>query len=99
MASVRGSRRTQGSRTLREGADTMNPQVSRNVQAPLPAEAYAKYRGKWIALSADGTRVIAGADDLDTLENQLAAAGEDPENVLFDHVEDEDISLGGAELL
>ena len=77
----------------------MNPQVSRNAQAPLPTEACAKYRGKWIALSADGTRVLAGANDLDTLENQLAAAGEDPEKVPFDHAEDEDISPGGAELL
>lgn len=77
----------------------MNPHVSRKAQLPLTAEAYEKYRGKWIALSEDGSRIIAGADDLDTLEDQLAAAGEDPEKAIFDRVEDDDICLGGAELL
>ena len=77
----------------------MNPHVSRKAQLPLPAGAYEKYRGKWIAFSEDGSRIIAGADDMDTLEDQLAAAGEDPENAIFDRVEDDDISLGGAELL
>ena len=77
----------------------MNPHVSRKAQLPLPAVAYEKYRGKWIALSEDGSRIIAGADDLVTLEVQLAAAGEDPEKAIFDRVEDDDICLGGAELL
>ncbi len=77
----------------------MNPHVSRKAQLPLPAEAYEKYRGKWIALSEDGSRIIAGADDLDTLEDQLAAAGEDPEKAIFDRVEDDDICFGGAALL
>ena len=77
----------------------MNPHVSRKAQLPLPAEAYEKYRGKWIAFSEDGSRIIAGADDMDTLEDQLAAAGEDPEKAIFDRVEDGDICLGGAELL
>jgi hypothetical protein len=77
----------------------MNPHVSRKAQLPLPAEAYEKYRGKWIALSEDGSRIMAGADDLDTLEDQLAAAGEDPEKAIFDRVEDDDICLGGAEQL
>ena len=77
----------------------MNPRVSHKAQLPLPAEAYEKYRGKWIALSDDGSRIIAGADDLNSLEDQLAAAGADPEKAIFDRVEDDDICLGGAELL
>jgi hypothetical protein len=65
----------------------------------LPQEAYEKYRGKWIALNVDG-RILAAADELTVLENQLVSAGEDPEKVLFDRVEDaDDIWLGGAELL
>jgi hypothetical protein len=77
----------------------MNPHVSRNAQLPLPIEAYEKYRGKWIALSEDGNRIIAGAEELDMLEDQLTAAGVDPEKAIFDRVEDDDICLGGAELL
>jgi len=61
-------------------------------------EAYVEYRGQWIALSADGTSIIAGADDLRKLEDQLVAGGEDPERVIFDRVEDDDSVLGGAEL-
>ena len=44
-------------------------------------------------------RIIAGADDLETLEDQLAAVGENPEKAIFDRVEEDDICLGGAELL
>jgi hypothetical protein len=77
----------------------MNPHVSRKAQLPLPLEAYEKYRGMWIALSEDGSRIIAGADDLETLEDQLAALGENPEKAIFDRVEQDDFCLGGAELL
>ena len=77
----------------------MNPHISRKVQLPLPLEAYEKYRGMWIALSEDGSRIIAGADDLEMLEDQLVAAGEYPEKAIFDRVEDDDICLGGAEML
>ena len=69
--------------------------------APLVSmrDAYAKYRGKWIAMSADGNRIVVSADDLDSLEDQLAAAGVDPQQVIFDQIENDDICLGGAELL
>ena len=54
---------------------------------------------KWIALDTDGTSIIASADSLSVLEDELVAAGEDPEKVIFDRVEDDDSVLGGAELL
>ena len=41
---------------------------------PLPAQAYERYRGKWIALEADGTSILASAESLSLLEEQLLAA-------------------------
>jgi hypothetical protein len=80
-------------------SETVNLHVASNAKTHLPADAYREYRGRWIALNADGTSIIASADDLNTLEDQLLADGEDPEKVLFDRVEDDDVVLGGAELL
>ena len=77
----------------------MASHVTSKTPSPLPAQAYEKYRGKWIALDAEGTSVIASAESLSVLEDELVAAGEDPERVIFDRVEDDDTSLGGAELL
>jgi hypothetical protein len=77
----------------------MDSHVASKTPVPLPAQAYERYRGKWIALAADGTSIIASADSLSVLEDQLLAAGEDPERVIFDRVEDDDTVLGGAELL
>jgi hypothetical protein len=77
----------------------MNPHVSRSALVRLPAEAYEKHRGKWIALSEDGSSIIASADDLDALEGRLTVIGVDPEKAIFDHVEDDDGYLGAVELL
>ena len=58
-----------------------------------------KYHGQWVAFSLDGRRIIAGSEDLATLDNLIVAAGEDPEQVAFERIEVDDIFLGGAELL
>ena len=79
--------------------ETVSPLVASNAGICLSAEIYREHRGQWIALSADGTRIVASADDLNALEDQLVAAGEDPEKVVFDCVEDGDAVLGGAELM
>jgi hypothetical protein len=74
----------------------MNPRVA----APsfrMPAQAYEKFRGMWIALTKAGN-ICAIAKSIDDLEHELAAAGIDPQQVAFDFVEDDDICLGGAEL-
>jgi hypothetical protein len=68
-------------------------------KTPLPTQSYEKYRGMWIALDADGTSIVASAESLSALEDKLAAAGEDPEKLMFDRVEDDEVVLGGAELL
>jgi hypothetical protein len=77
----------------------MDSHVASKTPVPLPAQAYEKYRGRWIALGADGTSIVASAESLSALEDELVAAGEDPEKVIFDRVEDDDTVLGGAELL
>ena len=77
----------------------MDSRVASKTPVPLPARAYEKHRGKWIALDADGTSILASADSLSELEDQLLAARKDPEQVIFDRVEDDDTVLGGAELL
>ena len=76
----------------------MNRLIAPNAGLALPAEAFDKYRGQWIALSPDASRILASDDDLGRLEDKLIAAGESPDQVLLDRVEDADISLGGAEL-
>lgn len=65
----------------------------------LPMEELEEYDGKWVAISADGARIIAGADTIADLENVLAEAGIDPQTVGFERIELDDLSLGGAELL
>jgi hypothetical protein len=50
-------------------------------------------------LDAGGTSIIASAESMSALEDELVAAGEDPERVIFDRIEDDDTLLGGAELL
>lgn len=77
----------------------MNRSLTQPATTPLPPEIFQKYRGKWIALSRDESRVIGADDDLGRLEDQLVAVGENPEMLTFDRIEDSDIELGGAELL
>lgn len=76
----------------------MNRLTNPNATCALPAEAFDKYRGQWIALSQDASRILASDHDLGRLEDKLTATGESPDQVLFDRVEDTDISLGGGEL-
>jgi hypothetical protein len=53
-----------------------------------------------VAITMDGSRIVAGARTLEELEERLAAAGVDPRTVGYERIEFEDYSyLGGAELL
>ena len=53
-----------------------------------------KAASKWIALDAEGTSIIASAESLSVLEDDLVAAGEDPQEVILDRIEDDDALLG-----
>jgi hypothetical protein len=68
-------------------------------RAKVPSEELSNYVGQWVAFSLDGSRVVAGAETLATLEERLAAAGVDPERVAFERIESEDSRPGAAELL
>jgi hypothetical protein len=66
----------------------------------FPPEELARYCGQWVAFSSDGLRIVAGAESLGQLEEQLAALGEDPQQVSFENIPgpEDDIYLRAAEL-
>ncbi len=79
----------------------MNGQQYRNNRSDFPLTELAKHRGQWVAFSPDGRRILAGAEAIECLEEQLAALGADPQEVVFEHISgpEDDTSLGSAESL
>ncbi len=61
-------------------------------------EKLGKYRGRWVALSADGERIIAGEVSLKALDQQVRAAGLNPEDVFLEWVPPGDCVSSGLEL-
>ena len=59
-------------------------------RAAFPPEGLLQYRGKDIAWSPDGTRVIASDDDLLRLVATVKALGYDPSEVIFSSVPEGD---------
>ncbi|MBI2804224.1 MAG: hypothetical protein HYX68_04470 [Planctomycetes bacterium] len=59
----------------------------------------AKYQGMWIAFSSDGSRIVASAETVDALEDQLAACGQNAQQVVLEWLAgpDDDIMLGAGE--
>lgn len=55
----------------------------------FPPEELAKYMGKCIAWSPDGTSIVASADDYDVLDQLVIAAGHDPSRCVHSYVGDE----------
>ena len=69
-------------------------------RANFPAEELRKYDGQWVAFSADGRRIVASAEDLDSLEDLLGVEGQDPEKLTFERVDSASYPyVGAAELL
>jgi len=58
-----------------------------------------KHRGLWIAFAADGSRIVGSGATLELADQQVRAAGEDPNDVVFERVPgpDDDICLGSEE--
>ncbi len=79
----------------------MITQVFRTNRARFPRADLAAHQGEWIAFSADGTRIIAGAATLEALETKLEGLGVDGQDVVFESVggPDDDIYLGAGELM
>jgi Family of unknown function (DUF5678) len=72
----------------------------RKNRAGFPRDELAKHQGQWVAFSADGRRIVAHAETIGMVEDQLAAMGIDGQTVVFEGVPgpDDDCYLGaGAE--
>ncbi len=67
-------------------------------RAKFTVEELHQYEGKWVAFSPDGSRIVASADDLLTLEDLVVAAGEDSQEVGTERIVLEDDWQGAAEL-
>jgi hypothetical protein len=66
--------------------------------ADFPVEELRKHRGRWVAFSADGRRLIASGRTLAALEAQVRAAGANPEEVLLERIPDGEAIASGSEL-
>jgi hypothetical protein len=62
----------------------------------FPPEELLQYRGKYIAWSPDGKRVIASDKDPGRLDDMVTELGYDPSEVVFDSVPDVDIIMGAG---
>ena len=41
----------------------------------IPPELLVPYAGQWVAISGDGTRILASGSDMDAVEQKLAELG------------------------
>ena len=55
-------------------------------RARFPRLELEQYRGSWVAFSDDGRRIVASGETIQRLEEQLAAAGQDPQQVVFERI-------------
>ena len=76
----------------------MNIQEFQKNRSAFPHAELLKHRGKWVAFSSDGRRIVASHEDLGVLDTLVVAAGEDPEQVALENIELNDTYLGAAEL-
>jgi hypothetical protein len=61
-------------------------------RSKFPLEELVKYAGKHIAFSLDGTRILASGDSIEEVEDQLIAAGINPNQVVGSYVDPPDIT-------
>jgi hypothetical protein len=80
----------------RSNTTTVRP--SQAVPTDLALEELGQYRGRWVAFSGDGCRLIASAASLANLDAKLREAGEDPEEVLLERIPEGDSIVSGSEL-
>jgi hypothetical protein len=70
-------------------------QLLRNRQQ-FPPEELAKYAGKHVAWSPDGTSIIASDEDLLRLDAKITNGGYNPAEILVSTVPAEEVILGGG---
>ena len=71
---------------------------SEDSPADFPLEELQKHRGRWVAFSADGRRLVASGVTLAEVDALVRVAGENPEEVLLERVSDGGYILSGSEL-
>lgn len=71
---------------------------SQAVPADFPLEQLSEHRGRWVAFSSDGYRLIASAITLANLEAKVREAGENLEEVLLERISNGDSIVSGSEL-
>jgi hypothetical protein len=64
-------------------------------RAAFPIAELAPYKGLWIAWSPEGSRVVAQSRDPESLDEQILAAGEDPEQCVVEGIPANESMLGG----
>jgi hypothetical protein len=70
----------------------------RSNRSRFPQAELACYRGRWVAFSADGCRVVGSGDTVEELEEQLAKSTQDPQRVVLEWLagpEDDSLVPGG----
>jgi len=75
--------------------------IYRENRAQFPLDELRRRAGQWVAFSADGRRIVAGAVTISELADQVRALKHDMRDVVLEHIEMEsvEINLGAAELL
>jgi hypothetical protein len=71
----------------------MDPQQHYRNRAEFPPEELAKYVGRYVAWSADGTRILAGDEDPLRLMATIDGMGIDRGETVIGYVPEEDGSL------
>jgi Family of unknown function (DUF5678) len=61
-------------------------------RSKFPLDELAKYWGKHVAFSPDGTRIVASGDSIDEVLDQLEAAGIHFSQVVHSYVDPPDMS-------
>jgi hypothetical protein len=62
----------------------MFTQEYRTNRARFPRAEVARYQSFWVAFSADGSRIVARAEVVERLEEQIASEGHDPQQLVLE---------------
>ncbi len=91
---IRGGMMESGVRRRSEilipGARSWTCTSSTRTGSAFPPEELLQYRGKYIAWSPDGKRIVASDEDLLRLDDMVKELGYDPSEVVFSSVPDEE---------
>ncbi len=59
-------------------------------RAAFPVEELARYAGRWVAWSPDGSRIAANAASPELLDDLLRACGENPADCVLEGIPDDE---------